>query len=117
MRRGGTVCRLVDSNPCRMRSPSGESVTVKSHKRAHPSPDGVADEDGEPDEEPDAEAGRGLMAVLVADHGEHRPDEQQYEPPRDHLEQDGSHQQPVGDGHHRSLGGLRVLPPHRHPSG
>ncbi len=36
----------------------------------------MPDEDGEPDEEADAEAGRGSVAVPVADQGEHRPDEE-----------------------------------------
>ena len=46
------------------------------------------------------------MVVLLPDHGEYRPDEQEDEPPRDHLEQDGTDQPTVGHGHHRSLRGL-----------
>ena len=69
----------------------------------HPSPDGVTDEDGEPDEEPDADAGGGLVAVVVADQREGRPDEEKDEPPGDHLEQDGAHQQTVRHRDHRAF--------------
>ena len=72
-------------------------------QRAHPSPDGVEDQHPEPEEEDDPHTGGGPVAVLFSDQGKRRADEQEDQPPGDHLEQDRPDQLAVGNGQHRAF--------------
>ncbi len=113
IRPGGTVWRLVESSPCRMRSPSGESVMVKSQsvetRRQMAWRMTMANEKNSATPEPDGRP----VAVGLAQQAQGWTDEQQHQPPRDHFEQDGADQAAVGDredGALRCLGDARVGP-------